>query len=341
MLSPYGEKAKKFKDGLIDLSQGTPVDATPKFIQDALIASADSPSYPLTIGTAELRSAMRNWAINKLGATGDFDVLPTIGSKEFVAWLPTFLQAKSVLYPEVAYPTYLVGSIIAGAKSQAVGISANTWPKADLAWINSPANPTGQVQTMPELKAVLAWSRQHGAVVASDECYLSFAKEALSILAVANGDNTNLISVHSLSKRSNLAGYRAAFIVGDNKLIAQIREFRKHAGMMVPLPVQWAMVAALSDENHVVQQNNRYSQRRDVLKVALEKSGFKIEFSEAGLYIWCSRSEDCWKTVDWFADRGVLVTPGVFYGEFGSKYVRIALTATDENIAKTAERILT
>jgi aspartate/methionine/tyrosine aminotransferase len=176
--------------------------------------------------------------------------------------------------------------------------------------------------------------------VASDECYISFAKSAKSILSVANGDNTNLISVHSLSKRSNLAGYRAAFIVGDSKLIAQIREVRKHAGMMVPLPVQKAMVAALSDETHVSEQENRYNLRRATLKAALEKSGFKIEFSEAGLYIWCTRDEDCWSTVDWFADRGVLVTPGVFYGEQGSKFVRIALTATDENIGKTADRIL-
>jgi aspartate/methionine/tyrosine aminotransferase len=157
---------------------------------------------------------------------------------------------------------------------------------------------------------------------------------------LTNGDNTNLISVHSLSKRSNLAGYRAALIVGDSKLIAQIREVRKHAGMMVPLPVQKAMVAALSDETHVSEQENRYNLRRATLKAALEKSGFKIEFSEAGLYIWCTRDEDCWSTVDWFADRGVLVTPGVFYGEQGSKFVRIALTATDENIGKTADRIL-
>jgi succinyldiaminopimelate transaminase len=282
---------------------------------------------------------MRNWAINKLGATGEFDVLPTIGSKEFVAWLPTFLQSKSVLYPEVAYPTYLVGSMISGATAQAFGIDANTWPKAELAWINSPSNPTGQVQSESELAAVINWSRQHKAIVASDECYISFAKDAKSILSVANGNNSNLLSVHSLSKRSNLAGYRAAFIVGDSRLIAQIREIRKHAGMMVPLPVQKAMVAALSDETHVNEQENRYNQRRAILKAALEKSGFKIEFSEAGLYIWCTRNEDCWSTVDWFASRGVLVTPGIFYGENGSKFVRIALTVTDEKINQVAQRV--
>lgn len=282
---------------------------------------------------------MRSWAIDNLGATGEFDVLPTIGSKEFVAWLPTFLQSKKVLYPKVAYPTYLVGSMIAGASSTAVDIDAASWPAADLAWINSPANPTGQVQTAAELTAVINWSRQHNAVVASDECYLSFSKDAKSILSLAGGDNTNLLAVHSLSKRSNLAGYRAGFIVGDSKLIAQIREIRKHAGMMVPLPVQKAMVVALSDKNHVIEQANKYQVRREILKTALEKSGFKLKFSEAGLYIWCTRDEDCWSTVDWFAQRGVLVTPGIFYGESGSKFVRVALTATDEKIRQTAERI--
>ena len=282
---------------------------------------------------------MRGWAIENLGVTGEFDVLPTIGSKEFVAWLPTFLQSKNVLYPKVAYPTYLVGSMIAGASSTAVDIDAASWPAADLAWINSPANPTGQVQTAAELTSVINWSRRHNAVVASDECYLSFSKDAKSILSLAGGDNTNLLAVHSLSKRSNLAGYRAGFIVGDSKLIAQIREIRKHAGMMVPLPVQKAMVAALSDQKHVIEQANRYQMRRDVLKTALEKSGFKIQFSESGLYIWCTRDEDCWSTVDWFAQRGVLVTPGIFYGESGSKFARVALTATDEKIKQTAERI--
>jgi succinyldiaminopimelate transaminase len=282
---------------------------------------------------------MRSWATNKLGATGDFDVLPTIGSKEFVAWLPTFLQSKSVLYPEIAYPTYLVGSMISGATSNAVEIDATKWPAADLAWINSPSNPTGQVHTESELAAVIDWSRKHNAIVASDECYLSFSSDAKSILSVAKGDNRNLISVHSLSKRSNLAGYRAAFIVGDSNLIAQIREIRKHAGMMVPLPVQKAMVAALADEKHVAEQANRYNQRRAILKTSLEKTGFKLEFSESGLYIWCTRDEDCWSTVEWFAGRGVLVTPGIFYGEKAKNYVRIALTATDENIRKTADRI--
>ena len=338
-LAPYGDIARSHPQGIIDLSQGTPVDPTPKFIQDSLTAASNSPSYPVVAGTKELQDAIRTWSIKHLGVTGDFDVLPSIGSKEFIALLPTFLQSKKVLYPKVAYPTYLVSAMMASAQAIPVEIDASTWPAADLAWINSPANPTGQVQTASELTAVINWSRQHNAVVASDECYLSFSTDAKSILSLANGDNTNLLAVHSLSKRSNLAGYRAGFIVGDSKLIAQIREIRKHAGMMVPLPVQKAMVVALSDKKHVIEQANRYQARRELLKGALEKNGFKLEFSTSGLYIWCTRNEDCWSTVDWFAQRGVLVTPGIFYGETGGKYVRIALTATDENIKKVSDRI--
>ena len=228
-----------------------------------------------------------------------------------------------VLYPEVAFPTYLVGSKISNSKSQAVAIDATTWPAADLAWINSPSNPTGQVQSVGQLQAVINWGRRHNAVIASDECYLSFAKDAQSILSVANGDN--------------LAGYRAAFIVGDPLLIAKIRQIRKHAGMMVPLPVQKAMLIALSDEAHVQEQAKRYQNRREILRKALENSGFTIEHSEAGLYIWCTRNEDCWQSVDWFAQFGVLVTPGIFYGS--EKYIRIALTASDENINAVAQRM--
>ena len=272
-----------------------------------------------------------------MGARGEFDVLPVIGSKELVAWLPTLLESKMVLYPAVAYPTYLVGSKISKSNSQSVDIDASTWPTADLAWINSPSNPTGQVQSEDQLRAVIAWARRNNAVVASDECYLSFSNDAKSILALADGDNRNLLAVHSLSKRSNLAGYRAAFIVGDPLLINQIRQIRKHAGMMVPLPVQNAMVAALSDESHVQEQSVRYQNRRKILKPALEKSGFTIKYSESGLYIWCTRNEDCWQSVDWFASLGVLVTPGSFYGD--QSFIRIALTASDENIKSVAERI--
>jgi len=336
-LAPYGEKAKKYSGGFIDLSQGTPVDPTPTFIQEALTKASNSPSYPLTAGSSQLKDAIRAWATLNLGATGEFDVLPVIGSKEFVALLPTFLQSKTVLYPKIAYPTYLVGALMASAKAIPVEIDAKSWPTADLAWINSPSNPTGQVQSDSEILATINWARNNGSVIASDECYLSFSKEAKSILSLTGENNEGVLAVHSLSKRSNLAGYRAAFVIGDSKLIDQIRQIRKHAGLIVPLPVQQAMIAALSDNNHAIEQAERYEKRRIKLITALSKAGFFIEFSKAGLYIWCSKNEDCYKTVDWFANLGVLVTPGSFYGS--EKFIRIALTATDESIDLVVERI--
>lgn len=336
-MAPYGEKAKKYPGGFIDLSQGTPVDPTPTFIQEALTKASNSPSYPLTAGSSQLKDAIRAWATLNLGATGEFDVLPVIGSKEFVALLPTFLQSKTVLYPKIAYPTYLVGALMASAKAIPVEIDAKSWPTADLAWINSPSNPTGQVQSDSEILATINWARNNGSVIASDECYLSFSKEAKSILSLTGGNNEGVLAVHSLSKRSNLAGYRAAFVIGDSKLIDQIRQIRKHAGLIVPLPVQQAMIAALSDNNHAIEQAERYEKRRIKLITALSNAGFTIEHSQAGLYIWCSKNEDCYKTVDWFANLGVLVTPGSFYGS--EKFIRIALTATDESIDLVVERI--
>ena len=336
-MAPYGEKAKKYPGGFIDLSQGTPVDPTPAFIQEALTKASNSPSYPLTAGSSQLKDAIRAWATLNLGATGEFDVLPVIGSKEFVALLPTFLQSKTVLYPKIAYPTYLVGALMASAKAIPVEIDAKNWPTADLAWINSPSNPTGQVQSDSEILATINWARNNGSVIASDECYLSFSKEAKSILSLTGGNNEGVLAVHSLSKRSNLAGYRAAFVIGDSKLIDQIRQIRKHAGLIVPLPVQQAMIAALSDNNHAIEQAERYEKRRIKLITALSKAGFTIEHSQAGLYIWCSKNEDCYKTVDWFANLGVLVTPGSFYGS--EKFIRIALTATNESIDLVVERI--
>jgi len=288
-----------------------------------------------------LRAALREWAISHLGATGDFDVLPTIGSKELVAWLPSYLQARKVNFPEVAYPTYLVGAILANATGVPVDVDPETWPDADLSWINSPSNPTGQVHTEAELDSVIAWSRKTGTVIASDECYLEFGdfRSPVSVLSRTGGDNTNILAVHSLSKRSNLAGYRAAFIVGDSRLIHKIREIRKHAGMMVPLPVQRAMEIALTDDQHVIEQRSRYNARRARLVPVLKHAGFQIEKTHAGLYIWATREEADMTTVAWFAQLGILVTPGHFYGEKGANHIRIAMTATDSQIDEAAQRI--
>lgn len=341
-LAPYGAIAKRHSEGAIDLSVGTPVDPTPEFIQKAFREASNSPSYPVTVGTPELRDAITAWARKYLGATGEFGVLPIIGSKEFVAWLPTFIEAQSVLYPDVAYPTYLVGSLLAQAAATPVSLDASMWPAADMAWVNSPSNPTGRVHSEVEFKAAIDWSRKNKSVVVSDECYLEFGDtvKPTSILNYTAGDNKNILAVHSLSKRSSMAGYRAAFIVGDPLLIARILEVRKHAGMMVPLPVQIAMIAALSDEDHVVKQRSLYNARRASLAPALRAAGFTIENSEAGLYIWATRNENCWDSISWLAELGIIATPGVFYGELGASHIRIAMTATDAQITEASLRIM-
>lgn len=295
----------------------------------------------MTAGTLELREAIINWVKSKLKATGEFDVLPLIGSKELVAWLPTLLQSKSVNFPEVAYPTYRVGAILAGATEAAVAISPEHWPQADLTWVNSPANPTGRVHSDSEYIAAINWARANNSILVSDECYLEFGDTVTptSILQFTGGDNRNILAVHSLSKRSSMAGYRGAFLIGDKDLIARIREVRKHAGMMVPLPIQKAMTIALSDEEHVAQQRVRYNARRAELAPALIEAGFKIEFSDAGLYIWCTRNESDWDSVAWLAKLGILATPGNFYGPLGKSHIRIAMTATDNQISQAASRI--
>ena len=338
---PFGDKARAHPNGIIDLSQGTPVDPTPDFIQKAFRDGSNSPSYPFTAGTPELRDAIKNWATQRLGATGDFDVLPVIGSKELVAWLPTIIEATKVLIPEIAYPTYHVGALLAGAQSIPVSIDATSWPKADLAWLNSPSNPTGRVHSAEEIKTCIDWSRQNNSILISDECYLEFDHTAhsLSVLSQTGGDNKNILAVHSLSKRSSMAGYRAAFMVGDSQLIARIREIRKHAGMMVPLPVQKAMTVALSDDAHVAQQRDRYNARKDAMRPALEANGFTVEYSDSGLYLWCTRNEDAWKSVEWMANLGILVTPGSFYGVAGAQHIRVAMTATDAQIAQAVTRL--
>lgn len=326
---------------MIDLSVGTPVDPTPQIIQKTLRESSNAPGYPLTMGTQQLRSAIREWATRHLGATGEFDVQPLIGSKELVAWLPTFLQAKRVLFPEIAYPTYSVGAMLASATGIPVAIDPSTWPQADLVWINSPSNPTGRVHSSDEWQAIINWSRSNNSVIASDECYIDFGHgpKPTSILMHTKGENRNILAVHSLSKRSSMAGYRAGFLIGDPNLISRIREIRKHAGMIVPLPIQNAMTVALGDELHVAKQREIYNARRDRLKPAIEKVGFRIDETKAGLYIWCTRNEADWDSIAWLAELGILATPGHFYGEKGARHIRIALTATDAHIDEAVRRL--
>ncbi|WP_026875060.1 succinyldiaminopimelate transaminase [Jiangella gansuensis] len=348
-LVPFGERARQHPDGVVDLSVGTPVDPTPDVVQHALSAAADAPGYPTTLGTAALREAAVRWLGRRAGAPGldPGAVVPTVGSKELVAWLPTLLglgAGDAVVFPELAYPTYDIGARLAGADPVASDSVTALGPRrVGLIWVNSPANPHGRVLPAAHLAKVVAWARERGAVVASDECYLELGWDAapVSVLdpAVNGGSLDGVLAVHSLSKRSNLAGYRAGFVTGDPALVKRVLDVRKHAGLMVPAPVQAAMTAALEDDAHVDQQRERYRRRRDVLRPALVGAGFRIDHSEAGLYLWATRDEPCWDTVGWLAERGILVAPGSFYGAGGGSHVRVALTATDERIDAAAKRL--
>ncbi len=341
-------KARAHPDGLVDLSVGTPGDAVPSVVQEALTGAAWIPGYPTTHGTPALRQAAADALARRYGVLVDpVAVLPTIGSKELVAWLPTLLGIGAgdlVVIPSLAYPTYEVGTRLAGADVLRTDSTVAVGPATPkLVWLNSPSNPTGRVLPPEHLRKVVDWARARGAVVVSDECYLSLGweTEPVSVLheSVTGGSHDGVLAVHSLSKSSNLAGYRAGYVTGDPALVERLLAVRKHAGMIVPHPVQAAMTAALGDDEHVAAQKAAYAARRAVLKPALAAAGFTIDHSEAGLYLWSTRGENAWATVDWLAERGVLAAPGTFYGPTGDRHVRIALTATDERVEAAAKRL--
>jgi succinyldiaminopimelate transaminase len=353
-LTDYAARARAHADGIVDLSVGTPVDPTPEVVQRALRDAADSPGYPMTIGLPETRQACLDWLSRRHGVTGlGLDqVLPVIGSKELIGALPLHLGLGAgdlIVYPELAYPTYEVGAALAGARAVATDSLTSLGPETPrLLWLNSPSNPTGRVLPVDHLKKVVDWCRERGVILVSDECYLECAWEAepVSVLHpdVCGGSAEGILSVHSLSKRSNLAGYRCAFVAGDAALIGELLAVRKNLGLMMPGPQQRAMAAALDDDEHVAAQHATYAARRAVLRTALEGAGFRIDHSEASLYLWARRQtegadEDCWDTVSWLADRGILVAPGAFYGPAGGRHVRVAFTATDERVEAAAARL--
>ena len=359
--------ARAHPRGIVDLSVGTPVDPTPEVVRQALAQAADAPGYPTTHGTPELREAVVRWFARRRGVPGlDADaVLPTVGSKELVALLPSLLGLGAgdvVLHPLVAYPTYDVGARLAGATAEpcadpAARLAADDGGAVRLVWLNSPGNPDGAVLGVAALRGVVdaarAASARHGrsVVIASDECYAELAWDepwasggvpSLLDPRASGGDLTGLLALSSLSKRSNLAGYRAAFAAGDPALIAALLEVRKHAGLMVPGPVQAAMVAALDDDEHVATQCARYARRRRVLRAAFEEAGYEVDGSQAGLYLWLRPAggpQAARVTVDDLASLGILVAPGTFYGVAGAGHVRVALTASDERVAEAAARL--
>ncbi|WCC80480.1 succinyldiaminopimelate transaminase [Cutibacterium equinum] len=342
-------KAQSHPDGIVDLSVGTPVDLTPQVVTEALAAASDAHGYPQVWGTPALRAGILDHMTQVWGAPTHLDqtsVLPVIGTKELVASLPSQLGLgpdSTVVIPACAYPTYRVGAQLVGATVQAVDGPDEVEGVPDLIWINSPANPSGRILDLDQMRAWVQLARDTGAVLASDECYGEFVweGECVSVLdeRVNGGDVTGLLACLSMSKRSNMAGYRAGFLVGDADLTSELLTVRKHCGLMVPVPVAEAMRVALADRSHVLEQAKRYRVRRDVLKPALERAGFRIDHSEGSLYLWATHDEDCRVTLDRLADLGILCSPGDFYVDGGSDHVRIGLTATDERINAAAQRL--
>ena len=349
-LAPYNQRAKAHPGGMIDLSIGSPVDATPDVVRHALAAATDAHAYPQTMGTPALREAIVEWFERRRGVSGLSvgNVLPTIGSKELIALMPMLLglgKGDVVVQPAIAYPTYAIGAAVVGATVVASDDPAE-WPEnTRLIWVNSPGNPDGRVLSVDELRAAVTRARELGAVIAGDECYaeLSWQSESAtpSILdpRVIGDDRSNVLAVYSLSKQSNLAGYRAAFAAGCSRVIGELLAVRKHLGLIPPGPVQQAMIAALEDEEHVAVQRELYRARRARLRPAVEAAGYTVDHSEGGLYLWATKGQDSWVSVAEFAELGILVVPGSFYNEDPAQHVRIALTATDADIDTAIVRL--
>ncbi len=351
-LKPYSAKAALHERGAVDLSVGSPVDPTPAIIQEALNASSNAPGYPSTGGSPEFKAAVVEWFARRRGVEGltPAQVMPTIGSKELISWLPLMMglgPGDVVVQPKVAYTAYVVGAAMCGAEIVSEDDPA-LWPSnAKLIWINSPGNPDGRVLSVEQMKAAVDRARELGALLASDECYAELGwndwadKLIPSVLdpRVCGSSHEGVLAVYSLSKQSNLAGYRAAFAVGEASLIKALVNLRMHSGLNSPAPMQRVMAVALADYEHVAVARELYRERREVLLSAVRDYGFVLSDSEAGLYLWATLGEDCWATVDRMAELGIVVVPGSFYGEFSTEHVRFSLTATDADIAEAAKRL--
>lgn len=350
---PFAERARRHPDGIVDLSIGSPVDPTPAIIRDALAQATDAHAYPQTAGTPALQRAIIDWFARRRGVPelAERNVLPTVGSKELVALLPFMLgigEGDTIVHPRAAYPTYAIGAAIAGAEALASDEPAE-WPEGTkLIWLNSPGNPDGRVLGIEQLRAARERARELGAVIVSDECYAELGWDAPwdaepipSILdpRVTGGDRKNVLAIYSLSKQSNMAGYRAAFAAGCGGVIQRLLTVRKHAGLMLPAPLQEAMVVALGDDAHVDAQRELYRARRSLLLPALLDAGFTIDNSEAGLYLWATEGKSAWESIDRLAELGILAGPGTFYGDLYPNHVRFSLTASDERIAAAAARL--
>jgi succinyldiaminopimelate transaminase len=341
--------------GGVDLSIGTPCDPPPAAVQGALATVGPEQGYPPSLGTRAYRTAFAGWARRRLGVEVDADteVAACVGTKELVAGVPHWLRLRdpgrdTVLYPAVSYPTYAMGAALAGCRAVAVPM-ANDWTldlgaidpgdaeRALCVWANTPSNPTG---ALDDLEAVAAWGRRHGVPVFSDECYVEFTWDGPARSVLTSGTD-GVVAVHSLSKRSNLAGARAGAFAGDGDLVGYLAALRRHAGFMVPGPVQAAAVVAWDDDDHVEVQRERYQYRLRRLQELLAAVGVDAPFPQGAFYLWApAPGGDAWALAAMLAERlGIVVSPGEFYGDTATGYVRVAAVAPDERLDVVARRL--
>jgi succinyldiaminopimelate transaminase len=353
-LDPLKGVAAAHEGGIVDLSVGTPSDPPPTAVVAALAASGAESGYPPSVGSAAFRDAAAGWLARRFGV----EVPPSrlaacVGTKELVATVPHYLRLRdpekdTVLYPAVSYPTYAMGALLAGCRAVPVPVD-DGWHvvlsaiddgdarRAVCLWVNTPANPTGAVD---DLGAAAAWGRAHGVPVFSDECYVEFTWAGPGHTILEHGVE-GVVAVHSLSKRSNLAGLRAGFYAGDDELVGYLAEVRKHAGLMVPGPVQLGAGVALADDDHVEVQRDRYRERLDLLRAAFVAAEIEVPAPEGTFYLWVPAPHgDAWAFTERLAkEAGVLVSPGEFYGAAGSGHVRIAVVQPTARLELAARRI--
>lgn len=352
-LRPLLDLAAAHRGGAVDLSIGTPIDDPPAAVIEALAGSGTERGYPPSVGTPAYRGAASGWLRRRLGVDIEpHNLAACVGTKEFVTSLPHLLSLRSperdtVLYPAVSYPSYAMGATLAGCRAVEVppgpggamdfdAVSPTDASRALCMWINTPANPTGAIG---DVVAAVEWARRHDVVVASDECYAEFTWDGPP-RTVLTGSDAGVLAVHSLSKRSNLAGVRAGFYAGDSELVSYLSEVRKHMGLMVPGPAQAAAVAAWNDDSHVDEQRRRYRHRLERMGDILGSVGIGVDMPGGAFYLWVTSPRgDDWAFAEELARRlGIVVSPGEFYGAAGVGHVRVAMVSTDAQLDMVAER---
>ncbi len=346
--------AEMHPGGCVDLSVGTPCDPPPPAVVEAMAKSDSERGYPPPTGRRDLKDAVSGWLERRFAVRiSPEQIAACVGTKEFVAGVPHLLrlrfpQLDTVLYPEISYPTYAMGAVLAGARPVPVRVDSSN--RLDLAsvdpadarralclWVNTPANPTGALDDLGE---IAEWGRAHGVTIFSDECYADFTWSGPPRSILEHGSD-GVVAVHSLSKRSNLAGVRAGFYAGDKDLVTYLAEVRKHSGLMVPGPVQAGAVVAYGDDDHVETQRQRYHSRLELMARILSAAGYEVALPGGGFYLWIPPSDgDSWAmTRRLAAQAGVLASPGEFYGDAGAGHVRLAMVQPEESLALVGQRL--